>query len=588
MTNLYHRIAALVVMSIAGTILAVYVTSGTAANGRGVCKAHPERCAPSTAPTTTTTTTTPPSTTAPTTTTTSGQLPSVAPSVVSVPTISGTPEQGDVLSMSSGSWSGTNPMSYKFQWTRCDPTGSNCGAISGANAPTYSLGSTDVTYRIRGIVTATNTAGSTVGTSTPTDVVAQPATGPSANSAPTVSGTAQTGQTLSLTTGTWSGTDPISYSYGWTRCDSAGSNCTPISGAAGQSYGLVAADVSHRIRGVVTATNAASSTVGTSDPTGVVADSAPPPPPPPPPPSQPNSYSSLIGVVGADPTLVAQKGIKNDRIDEGFLTRAKVDAATAAGVQVVPIAAYNPWSDLRPANTGDHYAPDTTARRVAWSQREMSDIVSKFSTPPVAIEVWNEPWLQGFWNQGPNPADFLDLVRQFSKVAWATPGYANVKILVSCDSGWGGWCDKLVAADTAGLLNDPRMAPTAHPYCNDRSPDSHSSTTQAQKDYDCDRYKFTYTIWKAHGAADPKVWLTEFGWVSNTPGSSPIGSEGPAVSEQLQAQYTVAMYKNALASGMVAKAYSYMLSPNQPWSYNWLRPDNSEKPVLPAVRALIG
>ena len=132
------------------------------------------------------------------------------------------------------------------------------------------------------------------------------------------------------------------------------------------------------------------------------------------------------------------------------------------------------------------------------------------------------------------------------------------------------------------------MAPTAHPYCNDRSPDSHSSTTQAQKEYDCDRYKFTYAIWKAHGAADPKVWLTEFGWVSNTPGSSPIGSEGPAVSEQVQAQYTVEMYKDALASGMVAKAYSYMLSPNQPWSYNWLRPDNSEKPVLPAVRTLIG
>ena len=586
MTNLYHRIASLVLMSIAGVVVSVYVTSGTAANGRGVCKAHPERCTTSTtpqtttAPTTTTTTTTPPTTTAP------APPPPVAPSVVAVPAISGTPEQGDVLTMSSGSWSGTNPMSYKFQWTRCDAAGSNCGAIGGANASTYSLGATDVSYRIRGIVTATNTAGSTVGTSDPTAVVAEPDVAPSVVSTPTVSGTAQVGQTLSLTNGSWSGTSPMSYGYQWTRCDSAGSNCAPISGAAGQSYSLVAADVSHRIRGAVTATNAAGSTVGTSDPTNVVADT--PSPPPPPPPAQPNSYSSLVGVVGADPTLVAQKGIKNDRIDEGFLTKAKVDAATAAGVQIVPIAAYNPWSDLRPANTGDHYAPDTTARRVTWSQREMADIVSKFSTPPIAIEVWNEPWLQGFWNQGPNPADFLDLVRQFSKVAWATPGYQNVKILVSCDSGWNGWCDKLVAADTAGLLNDPRMAPTAHPYCNDRSPDSHSSTTQAQKEYDCDRYKFTYAIWKAHGAADPKVWLTEFGWVSNTPGSSPIGSEGPAVSEQVQAQYTVEMYKDALASGMVAKAYSYMLSPNQPWSYNWLRPDNSEKPVLPAVRTLIG
>lgn len=577
MTNLYHRIAALVLMSIAGAVVSVYTGSGTAANGRGVCKAHPERCS-----TTPSTTTTPTTTTAPTTTTTPAPPPPVAPAVLSTPTIAGTPQDGSVLSLSTGTWSGTSPMSYKFQWSRCDSGGGNCSAITGATGQDYSLASSDVSYRIRGIVTASNTAGSTVGTSDATSVVSEPPAAPTLTTAPTVSGTAQAGQTLSVTSGSWSGTDPMSYSYGWSRCDSAGSNCNPISGASGQSYTLTSADVSSRVRGVVTATNAAGSTAGTSDPTNIVAAA-----PTPPPSSQPTSYASLVGVVGADPSLVAQKGIKNDRIDIGFLTKSKVDAATAAGVQIVPIAAYNPWSDLRPANTGDHYAPDTTARRITWSQREMADITSKFATPPVAIEVWNEPWLQGFWNQGPNPADFLDMVRQFSKVAWATPGYSNVKILVSCDSGWNGWCDKLVGLDTDKMLDDPRFAPTAHPYCNDRSPDFHSSTTQAQKDYDCDRYKFTYAIWKEHGAADPKVWLTEFGWVSNTPGSSPIGSEGPAVSEQTQADYTVLMYKNALASGMVAEAYAYMLSPNQPWSYNWLRPDNSEKPVLPAVRALI-
>jgi len=306
---------------------------------------------------------------------------------------------------------------------------------------------------------------------------------------------------------------------------------------------------------------------------------------PPPPPA--TTYKAFVGVVGPNLSLISSKGVYNDRFDIGGLSKTSLDAARAAGESVIPIIAYNPYSDLR-SGTSDKYAPDTTARRTTWSQRMMQTVTSIYSTPPEALEVWNEPWGPGFWAQGPNAADYLDLVHQFSLVAWATPGYANMKILVSCDPGWGGWCDQLIAADTNKYLNDPRMFPTVHPYCNDRSPDYHSGTTQAQKDYDCDRYKFTYNIWKAHGAADPKVWITEFGWVSLTPGSKAIGNEGPGISEQLQSDYTVEFYKNAMASGQVAKAYSYMLSNcSETWSYNWIRPDCSDKPVVPAVKSLI-
>jgi hypothetical protein len=305
-----------------------------------------------------------------------------------------------------------------------------------------------------------------------------------------------------------------------------------------------------------------------------------------PPPS--TTYKNFVGVVGPNLPLIVSNGVYNDRFDIGGLSKASLDTARAAGESVIPLIAYNPYSDLRPAGTGDHYAPDTTARRITWSQRMMQTVTSIYSTPPEALEVWNEPWGPGFWSQGPNAAQYLDLVHQFSLVAWQTPGYANMKILVSCDPGYGGWCDQLIAADTNKYLNDPRMFPTVHPYCNDRSPDYHSGTTQNQKDYDCDRYKFTYNIWKAHGAADPKVWVTEFGWVSLTPGSKAIGNEGPGVSEQTQSDYTVKFYKNAMASGQVAKAYSYMLSNcSEIWSYNWIRPDCTEKPVVPAVKNLI-
>ena len=37
-------------------------------------------------------------------------------------------------------------------------------------------------------------------------------------------------------------------------------------------------------------------------------------------------------------------------------------------------------------------------------------------------------------------------------------------------------------------------------------------------------------------------------------------------------------------SGMVAAAYSYTFQSNLSWNYNWLRPDNSDKPIVSAVK----
>lgn len=78
---------------------------------------------------------------------------------------------------------------------------------------------------------------------------------PSNTAVPSLSGTAQEGQTLSATVGTWSGTPTISYTYQWRRCDAAGANCSNISGATGSTYALATADVGSTVRVVVTASN---------------------------------------------------------------------------------------------------------------------------------------------------------------------------------------------------------------------------------------------------------------------------------------------------------------------------------------------
>ncbi len=96
-------------------------------------------------------------------------------------------------------------------------------------------------------------------------------TAPTSIAAPTVSGTAQAGQTLTVSTGTWSGTTPITYAYRWLRCDSSGAGCTDVVGATASTYALGSADVGFTLRAAVVATNGYGSATATSGATAVVA-----------------------------------------------------------------------------------------------------------------------------------------------------------------------------------------------------------------------------------------------------------------------------------------------------------------------------
>jgi len=183
----------------------------------------------------------------------------VAPTNSEAPAVTGEAKEGQVLTASSGKWSGTEPIVYEYEWLRCNSAGKACEQAAGASAlPTYSVVAKDVGHRLVAKVIATNVGGTGEAESAPTAEVAGIA--PSNTIAPTVVGLPLAGQTLTASEGLWSGTEPIAYAFRWQRCSKAGTECKDISGASKSSYVLTGEDAGHTVRVVVTASNVAGTT----------------------------------------------------------------------------------------------------------------------------------------------------------------------------------------------------------------------------------------------------------------------------------------------------------------------------------------
>ncbi|HEV3093511.1 MAG TPA: carboxypeptidase regulatory-like domain-containing protein [Solirubrobacteraceae bacterium] len=188
------------------------------------------------------------------------------PANTTPPSISGTAQQGRTLTEVPGVWT-NQPSTIQIQWLQC--ASGICSPITGATGSTYVPTANDVGDTIEAQETASNDTGAgTPAVSSPTATVLIPA--PVNTAVPTISGTAQEGQTLTEANGTWSG-GAISYTFQWERCDTSGAHCQGIHGADASGYSPTAEDVGDTIEVWETAWNVGgTSKVAMSAPTAPV------------------------------------------------------------------------------------------------------------------------------------------------------------------------------------------------------------------------------------------------------------------------------------------------------------------------------
>ena len=203
----------------------------------------------------------------------------VPPDNTAEPRINGEPREGRSLTATPGTWSGSTPMQFAYQWLRCptdggQPDGGDCLRIGNADSRTYRVRDRDVGLRLRVRVTASNADGVDIAASNATPIV-QGAAKPSNLTPPSISGSPVLGETLAADPGLWSGTAPITFSYQWRSCNATGGSCSDVAGATGRTYGLKQSDVGRTLRVRVTARNSVGTTGMTTVPTATIAASAP-------------------------------------------------------------------------------------------------------------------------------------------------------------------------------------------------------------------------------------------------------------------------------------------------------------------------
>jgi hypothetical protein len=254
-----------------------------------------------------------------------------------LPAITGTPTEGQTLTVSNGTWINT-PISYARQWLR------NGSAIGGATGATYLLVTADLGGNISCTVTATNSGGSTPATSASVGPVGGATAAPVNTVLPVLTGDAVVGQTLFSGNGSWDIT-PTSFTYQW--YDASGA----ITGETADNYTVQDSDVGKLIHCAVTAYNiAAASLPASSAATPAVTDI-----------SLTNAITALSRTSSSGVTPMTWSVTFGSNVYEGYTLRAKVYSDSGLSTLVQDVAHVLTGPDMVASATIDLASDGLTA-----------------------------------------------------------------------------------------------------------------------------------------------------------------------------------------------------------------------------------
>ncbi len=173
-----------------------------------------------------------------------------APQSAVVPSLAGEAVVGKTLTCSTGTWMGTPAPTFTFSWVRDHGMGGE-QVIGSATSDEYEVTSADKGHSLSCEVTAKNIEGHSSQLSGPVVVPSEVSGGeaPKSVTAPTVSGFGVIGETLTCSSGSWSGAPAPTLSYQWLRDGSV------IASATTSTYVVAVADAEHSLFCQITAVN---------------------------------------------------------------------------------------------------------------------------------------------------------------------------------------------------------------------------------------------------------------------------------------------------------------------------------------------
>ena len=163
------------------------------------------------------------------------------------PIVSGTPQVGETLTADTSGIAdedGLDDATFSYQWIAND--GTSDADITGATGPTYALADAEEDKTVKVKVSFTDDAGNEESLTSGATAVVEPKPNTSATGQPTISGTAQVGETLTADTSGIAdadGLNNVSFSYQWLA-----SRDTEIDGATSSTYTLQASDEGKAIK----------------------------------------------------------------------------------------------------------------------------------------------------------------------------------------------------------------------------------------------------------------------------------------------------------------------------------------------------